>query len=100
MRSSSAIAETVNIDDPIPPTPRSTSSWLKLCARAVSREDPATTQIPIDMIRRSPQRSTISPAGAADSSRMRAKPEMTVDARKAETPNVRAYTGSAGAAMP
>ncbi len=90
VRSSSAIAETVNIEDPIPPTPRSTRSWPKLCARAVISEDPATTQIPIDMIRRSPNRSTMSPAGAALSRRMRAKPEMTVEARNAETPNVRA----------
>ena len=90
VRSSSAIADTVNIADPIPPTPRSTRSWLKVWASAVSSEDPATTQMPIDMIRRSPKRSTMSPAGAALSRRIRAKPEMTVEAMNAETPNVRA----------
>ncbi len=100
VRSSRAIAETVNIADPIPPTPRRTSSWGKLCARAVSRDEPATTQIPMDMIRRSPKRSTSSPDGPALSRRMRANPEMTVEATNAETPNVRAYTGRAGAAMP
>ena len=53
------MAETVNIADPIPPTPRSTSSWAKFCASAVISEEPATTQMPIDMIRRSPNRSTM-----------------------------------------
>ncbi len=100
VRSSRAIAETVNIADPMPPTPRSTSSCPKLWARAVISEEPATTQIPIDMIRRSPKRSTMIPDGAALSRRMRANPEMTVEAMNAETPNVRAYTGRAGAAMP
>ena len=45
-RTSSAIAETVNIVEPMPPSPRSTSSWAYDCANAVASEEAATTSRP------------------------------------------------------
>ena len=90
VRSTSAIADTVNIAEPTPPIPRRTSSWPKLCEAAVASDDSATIQMPTDITCRSPHRSTMSPAGPAVSRRMSANPEMTADASSAETPNVRA----------
>ena len=86
-RSSSEIADTVNIAEPMPPTPRSRSSceydW-ESPARALLT---ATMPMPVARTTRSPIRLTRRPLASADTSRMKANAEITAPAAVRPTPN-------------
>ena len=90
----------LNIAEPTPPLPRSTSSSAK------DRENPArtlltaTTAIPAAITPGSPKRSTRRPAGSAPTTRISANTLITPAAAVTLTPNWRAKAGMAGATIP
>ena len=100
VRSSSDRAETVNIVDPRPPTPRRISSCVKFCEKPAARLEIETMMSPVDSTERSLKRLIIAPAAGELMNRTSANTLMTELAARAETPKVRANTGMAGARMP
>ncbi len=99
-RSRSASADTVNIAEPRPPMPRSTSSCVYDVDSPANADDTATMLRPVARVIRSPTRSTSHPAGSAPSRRMNANTLTTALAQNAVTPNSSAKIGMAGPTMP
>src|SRR5579859_4320498 len=93
-------ALTLNITEPTPPIPRSTSNCQYACAKPASRLDTATNPMPNDNITRSPNAFTSRPTNGAVTSRITANALMTALAAVLPTPNWRANNGIAGATTP
>ena len=73
-------ALTLNMIEPTPPIPRSTSSCQYVCARPASALDTATTPIPVASTTRSPVALTRRPTNGAMISRASAKALTTAPA--------------------
>ena len=99
-RKSSAIADTVNIDEPIPPIPRSTSSCTKDWDKPARALETATMIKPEASTRRSPSRSVNQPAKGEEMKRISAKADTTDDAARALTSKLEAKIGIAGMTIP
>src|SRR5690242_20311932 len=99
-RSSRLYAPTVNIAEPAPPAPRSTSSWPYDAESPASRLETATIPMPVASTIRSPNRSTMRPATGANTSRMTANAATTENAAVLSTPNCLANRLIAGATIP
>jgi hypothetical protein len=100
LRSSNVCALTPNMAEPMPPAPRSTSSWANDPDNPATVLLTATITMPTAIVRRSPNRSTRRPAGNAPTIRMSAKALITLAAAVVLTPNCRANAGMLGATIP
>ena len=90
----------LNIAEPTPPLPRSTSSSTKDRERPARMLLIATSEIPAAITPGSPKRSTRRPTGSAPTTRISANTLITPAAAVTLTPNWRAKAGMAGATIP
>ena len=90
----------LNIAEPTPPLPRSTSSSVKDWESPARTLLTATSAIPAAITPGSPKRSTRRPAGSAPTTRISANTLITPAAAVTLTPNWRANAGMAGATIP
>ena len=98
--SSRVWALTLNMAEPSPPMPRSTSNCAKDWENPASRLLTATIAMPTAMTLCSPKQSTRRPAGRAPTTRISANALTTLAAAAALTPNSWANSGMAGATTP